>query len=529
MVNNMKRKILKFQQGGVPQVFNLGNSPIQGIVPNMQGIQQAAMMPIDGGLSGYLQTQQLDLQQDAFQQQKIEFQQRIKQQDKENLYRDLQHLNTIRDDFMNLEILPEDQAGYESLRGQYVTKDMLDAAAKGDQNAMINVMRASTALAMDPRLSGYLSRKKANDANIKNFSVVAKEYDGYILNMDEIQTAIASGKQVPPVQIDHEGYNAAKQLAKETTANLQKANASKAEADAMKSQQEANVMRQTQASLRADAKKQLNLTDIPDDQLTPEQQLDIDAKMVEDDVALKKAEILYKRMQVDELKVRVEIGDEKLNMYHEFRKQGMNAATAAASAGITNISAEDLIKMEIMQDPAMSNEQKYETIRRLNDKNSTVTYSSDGAGGVGYTQQTKSSDRNYGTYITDSNGVELKNVKIGPRWYEKKDLPKSVKIELRGNGEAYLILDGKTSENTKFLREAYGFDINDTTFWDNDYNDAIESGPLHGTGAYNLDGTGDRIAIPIHDASRQTSNTNKGSRVNSTTPKTPVKTSGKNW
>ena len=70
----MKRKILKFQQGGVPQVFNLGNSPIQGIVPNMQGIQQAAMMPIDGGLSGYLQTQQLDLQQDAFQQQKIELQ-----------------------------------------------------------------------------------------------------------------------------------------------------------------------------------------------------------------------------------------------------------------------------------------------------------------------------------------------------------------------------------------------------------------------------------------------------------------------
>lgn len=511
MVNNMKRKILKFQQGGVPQVFNLGNSPIQGIVPNMQGIQQAAMMPIDGGLSGYLQTQQLDLQQDAFQQQKIEFQQRIKQQDKENLYRDLQHLNTIRDDFMNLEILPEDQAGYESLRGQYVTQDMLDAAAKGDQNAMINVMRASTALAMDPRLSGYLSRKKANDANIKNFSVVAKEYDGYILNMDEIQTAIASGKQVPPVQIDHEGYNAAKQLAKETAANLQKANAHKAEAEAMESEQKANVIKQTQASLRASAKERLNLTDVPDDQITPEQQLQIDAIMIEDEVELKRTEIAYKKMQVEDLKIKSEIGQEKVNMYHEFRKQGMNAATAAASAGINDVSAEDLIKMEIMQQPDMSLQQKVEAIRRLNDKDSTVTYNN-GAGGVGYTQQTKSSDRNYGNYITDSHGVELKNFKIGNRWWEKKDLPKSVQIELRGNGEAYFILDGKTSENTKFLRDFYGFDI-ESGLPDHDYNDAIESGPLHGTGAYNLDGSGDRIAIPIHDASRQTSNTNKGSRV----------------
>lgn len=61
------------------------------------------------------------------------------------------------------------------------------------------------------------------------------------------------------------------------------------------------------------------------------------------------------------------------------------------------------------------------------------------------------------------------------------------------------------------------------------YNDALENGHLHGTVAYNLDGSGKRIAIPIHDASRQTSNTNKGSRVNNTTPKTPVKTSGKNW
>lgn len=54
-----------------------------------------------------------------------------------------------------------------------------------------------------------------------------------------------------------------------------------------------------------------------------------------------------------------------------------------------------------------------------------------------------------------------------------------------------------------------------------DYNDALENGPLHGTGAYNLDGSGDRIAIPIHEARKQTNNTstNKGSRVNNNTPK----------
>lgn len=37
------------------------------------------------------------------------------------------------------------------------------------------------------------------------------------------------------------------------------------------------------------------------------------------------------------------------------------------------------------------------------------------------------------------------------------------------------------------------------------YNDALENGHLHGTVAYNLDGSGKRIAIPIHDARKQSS------------------------
>lgn len=55
-----------------------------------------------------------------------------------------------------------------------------------------------------------------------------------------------------------------------------------------------------------------------------------------------------------------------------------------------------------------------------------------------------------------------------------------------------------------------------------DYNDALENGPLHGSGAYNLDGSGDRIAIPIHEARSQTNSNNSKAATPSSKPKKGV-------
>ena len=121
----MKRRIIKFQNGGfIPQVYNTQQVNPVFLDGNMNQLIQTASMPMQSGLQGYMGLQQLDIQRDQEKRAKEEFKYKIKAYDRAELDATLKQMNTLRDDFINLDLLPADAQRYSEITSQYVPEDI---------------------------------------------------------------------------------------------------------------------------------------------------------------------------------------------------------------------------------------------------------------------------------------------------------------------------------------------------------------------------------------------------------------------
>ena len=162
---------MKFQNGGfIPQVYNTQQVNPVFLNGDMGQMINAASMPLESGLQGYMGLQQLDIQRGQEERAKEELKYKIKAYDRAELDSVLKQMNTLRDDFSKIEILPQDGEKYNQILNQYVTEDVKRRAASGDINAMKEYYMGYNSFVMHPEVRGMMMNKQRNDKNIEMFT-----------------------------------------------------------------------------------------------------------------------------------------------------------------------------------------------------------------------------------------------------------------------------------------------------------------------------------------------------------------------
>lgn len=239
----------RYPTGGFPQVFP---SPvIGGISINASPLIQAASMPIDSGLQGYLGLQQIrerrerqKLQKEQMALQKEEFRMRMDQAQKQDTINTFKLLSSVRDDILNIELLPADMAEYQRIANEeYGVQDAANQAQSGDGNAVKKLTGSATGLMMDPRTLTMIQNKRQSDSNLANFSKLMQDdlTATYITNMPEIMESVYSGKGTPKPEVDWEGLNEERKAIRDLMALEKETRIVQAKAQADKLRQEATL------------------------------------------------------------------------------------------------------------------------------------------------------------------------------------------------------------------------------------------------------------------------------------------------
>lgn len=499
----------KFQGGGAP-VFGLDpNAGGQSYKPDNSQLFSVATMPLESGLQAYMGMQQLQNQQKQFELQKKDLDLKIRTADKAALMEDYRIQSTIRDDFFKVEVLPEDAEAYKTLVTKNIPPDLIERAAKGDQEASKEMVRRSTALFMNPEMTAIRSRKLNSDRAYRDFLEIPKDLIPYVENYDEIINAHASGKQIPPTKINMEQAKIQRDIDNKLQQDVKAATTAKVQQELIKLQEENIINQQLRDARINNSMNDLKIEGRFEDQ-TPEIQKQIIAKSLESKIKVEELKNKLEETKIKAAEITNKIDESKLKIFEEqFAKTGDPIAAGMAS-GITKMEVDELIKLKILQN-STSIEDAAAKIKDFQTKTSDVNYHTDKVSNQGYQQDTKSSDRLYPNHVRNSEGTEIKSVTINgvviPNKKESFPDDGSVSIEIR-YGKPYL----KVKESTKakdWLKSNYKWD------WDSGYNDDIydfiEEGKKPGTIYDN-----NELHIPIEDDS-------KPIQTNTTPARTPVK------
>lgn len=324
----MKRRIIKFQNGGfIPQVYNTQQVNPVFLDGNMNQLIQTASMPMESGLQGYMGLQQLDIQRDQEKRAKEEFKYKIKAYDRAELDATLKQMNTLRDDFINLDLLPADAQRYSEITSQYVPEDIKRRAMSGDINAMKELYMGYNSVMMHPEVKQMLIRKKTNDKNTEIFTK-NKDLLDYMTNSSEIMQAITSGAPMPSIQLDSERYKRDQEIARTYKQNLDKARALELDARTNALQQDIEDKNIARESLRNIAANELGIGNIPYDQQSPENKAKISAKSWE----LENADLIAKYKSAPtalaKQQLALQIEQSKMNRVNELISDGVTPEKA---------------------------------------------------------------------------------------------------------------------------------------------------------------------------------------------------------
>lgn len=490
----------KFQGGGAP-VFGLDpNAGGQSYKPDNNQLFSVATMPLESGLQAYMGMQQLQNQQKQFELQKKDLDLKIRTADKAALMEDYRIQSTIRDDFFKVEVLPEDAEAYKTLVTKNIPPDLIERAAKGDQEASKEMVRRSTALFMNPEMTAIRSRKLNSDRAYKDFLEIPKDLIPYVENYDEIINAHASGKQIPPTKINMEQAKIQRDIDNKLQQDAKAATTAKVQQELIKLQEENIINQQLRDARINNSMNDLKIEGRFEDQ-TPEIQKQIIAKSLEGELKQKEAEQNIKIAESRLKETAAKISVAQANKFDELIASGMGYQEAAMGAGLKPTDIKLLVESKIWSDRSLTDDQKIAKIKDFETKTSDVNYHTDKVSNQGYQQDTKSSDRLYPNHVRNSEGTEIKSVTINgvviPNKKESFPDDGSVSIEIR-YGKPYL----KVKESTKakdWLKSNYKWD------WDSGYNDDIydfiEEGKKPGTIYDN-----NELHIPIEDEAKPAQN-----------------------
>jgi hypothetical protein len=238
------RMVYPYQSGG-----GVYSQPIiTGLNVNASPIIQAASMPIDGGLEGYMGIQhlrqrreQMEMQREQMAMQQDEFKQRMMQQEKENVVSTMKMLSTLRDDLNGVEVLPIDAKAYEGVQERFRIQELAQAAGApgASTEAMSNYVSASSAMMGDPELRSMVQRKKESDANLSYFEGIDKSLYGYIDNYEEVMESAEAGAGVKRASLNVDAIKADADALRQSNLATQENQRLLREAEARKLEQEA--------------------------------------------------------------------------------------------------------------------------------------------------------------------------------------------------------------------------------------------------------------------------------------------------
>lgn len=499
---------MKFQNGGfIPQVYNTQQVNPVFLNGDMGQMINAAGMPLESGLNGYMGLQQLDIQRGQEERAKEEFKYKIKVYDRVELDSVLKQMNTLRDDFSKIEILPQDGEKYNQILNQYVTEDVKRRAASGDINAMKEYYMGYNSFVMHPEIRGMMQRKVASDKNTEMFTK-NKELSEFITNYDDIIKAYTSGSATPPPIIDYNALKSARESERNAVVKQREAQALQSEANAQKLREDAELKKQYDLQLDELAIQRSGITRKPDGNYNDEEQAAINRQkyMLKNGKDLAEQQVAAERNKIFQDELAKNPG-KALEIYNKvYGNQGSSRYTIDDAMGNA---ANYIIKA--FEDGKLTREQMISEIQNLRSTSSSVTHNS------GSNNNTNSQDRPDGTTIDQAEGTirntkdgKLIKVIINGKEHFYNSLPSSVTFE---NGK--LKIQGDNKDNLDWLNKSFGInattvkaakDILKNSSWDGDYL-SVPIGNMYS-----------ETNVAADNTSGTTNNTSTTTATNSTTP-----------
>lgn len=499
---------MKFQNGGfIPQVYNTQQVNPVFLNGDMGQMINAASMPLESGLNGYMGLQQLDIQRGQEERAKEEFKYKIKAYDRAELDNVLKQMNTLRDDFSKIEILPQDGEKYNQILNQYVTEDVKRRAASGDINAMKEYYMGYNSFVMHPEVRGMMQRKVASDKNTEMFTK-NKELSEFITNYDDIIKAYTSGSATPPPNIDYNALKLARESERNAVVKQREAQALQSEANAQKLREDAELKKQYDLQLDELAIQRSGITRRSDGNYNDEEQAAINRQkyMLKNGKDLAEQQVAAERNKIFQDELAKNPG-KALEIYNKvYGNQGSSRYTIDDAMGNA---ANYIIKA--FEDGKLTREQMISEIQNLRSTSSSVTHNS------GSNNNTNSQDRPDGTTIDQAEGTirntkdgKLIKVIINGKEHFYNSLPSSVTFE---NGK--LKIQGDNKDNLDWLNKSFGInattvkaakDILKNSSWDGDYL-SVPIGNMYS-----------ETNVAADNTSGTTNNTSTTTATNSTTP-----------
>ena len=499
---------MKFQNGGfIPQVYNTQQVNPVFLNGDMGQMINAASMPLESGLNGYMGLQQLDIQRGQEERAKEEFKYKIKAYDRAELDNVLKQMNTLRDDFSKIEILPQDGEKYNQILNQYVTEDVKRRAASGDINAMKEYYMGYNSFVMHPEIRSMMGRKVASDKNTEMFTK-NKELSEFITNYDDIIKAYTSGSATPPPNIDYNALKVARESERNAVVKQRDAQALQSEANAQKLREDAELKKQYDLQLDELAIQRSGITRRLDGNYNDEEQAAINRQkyMLKNGKDLAEQQVAAERNKIFQDELAKNPG-KALEIYNKvYGNQGSSRYTIDDAMGNA---ANYIIKA--FEDGKLTREQMISEIQNLRSTSSSVTHNS------GSNNNTNSQDRPDGTTIDQAEGTirntkdgKLIKVIINGKEHFYNSLPSSVTFE---NGK--LKIQGDNKDNLDWLNKSFGInattvkaakDILKNSSWDGDYL-SVPIGNMYS-----------ETNVAADNTSGTTNNTSTTTATNSTTP-----------
>jgi len=433
---------MKFQNGGfIPQVYNTQQVNPVFLNGDMGQMINAAGMPLESGLNGYMGLQQLDIQRGQEERAKEEFKYKIKAYDRAELDNVLKQMNTLRDDFSKIEILPQDGEKYNQILNQYVTEDVKRRAASGDINAMKEYYMGYNSFVMHPEVRGMMMNKQRNDKNIEMFTKYKDQLE-YVDNADEIIQQQFEGKPISAPKFNSEKFKADIEQKRLLDSSLNSAKTLEINNRAAQLQEEIDNRKIQKAAINTLAAKELGLT-TPYEQLNPEDKLKVEAKSWE----IKNADLLVKYKTsgsaIEKANILAQIENSRAERFNELvNDYGLPADMAYEKVYGTTTSNKDsdyetFRKAVKAENPNMS---EVEIRSAYTSKNSTVTHNSN-----------KITDKDNNVTHVIVNGKKLPTDKL-PTGVSYNEIGET--IDIKGGG---WFTGGQ--EGRKFIKDAYGIDV----------------------------------------------------------------------
>lgn len=440
---------MKFQNGGfIPQVYNTQQVNPVFLNGDMGQMINAAGMPLESGLNGYMGLQQLDIQRGQEERAKEELKYKIKAYDRAELDSVLKQMNTLRDDFSKIEILPQDGEKYNQILNQYVTEDVKRRAASGDINAMKEYYMGYNSFVMHPEVRGMMMNKQRNDKNIEMFTKYKDQLE-YVDNADEIIQQQFEGKPISAPKFNSEKFKADIEQKRLLDSSLNSAKTLGINNRAAQLQEEIDNGKIQKAAINTLAAKELGLT-TPYEQLNPEDKLKVEAKSweIKNGKDLAEQQVAAERNKIFQDELAKNPG-KALEIYNKvYGNQGSSRYTIDDAMGNA---ANYIIKA--FEDGKLTREQMISEIQNLRSTNSSVNH-------TGSNNNSNSSNNPDGTTtnydtgdITNDKGDSI-GILINNKRYSYASLPDKVKY----NG-GFLVVEGDNLQNVTWLNNIFNTNI----------------------------------------------------------------------